>query len=61
VRDEEMYEVFNTSTQRLGADTVDLAAGEKFTVSSRSAPPRAGTYHVGVFVYRYDIQRTTTR
>jgi lipopolysaccharide transport system ATP-binding protein len=57
-RDEEMYEVFNTSTQRLGAPTVDLAAGEKFTarfaLRLHLAP---GTYHFGVYVYRYDIQR----
>jgi lipopolysaccharide transport system ATP-binding protein len=57
-RDEEMYEVFNTSTQRLGAATVDLAAGEKFTarfaLRLHLAP---GTYHFGVYVYRYDIQK----
>jgi lipopolysaccharide transport system ATP-binding protein len=57
-RDEEMYEVFNTSTQRLGAATVNLAAGEKFTarfaLRLHLAP---GTYHFGVYVYRYDIQK----
>jgi len=57
-RDEEMYEVFNTSTQRLGAETVDLAPGEKFTarlaLRLHLAP---GTYHFGVYVYRYDIQK----
>jgi ABC-type polysaccharide/polyol phosphate transport system ATPase subunit len=57
-RDEEMYEVFNTSTQRLGAPTVKLAAGEKFTarfaLRLHLAP---GTYHFGVYVYRYDIQK----
>ncbi len=57
-RDEEMYEVFNTSTQRLNAPTVNLAAGEKFTarfaLRLHLAP---GTYHFGVYVYRYDIQK----
>jgi hypothetical protein len=57
-RDEEMYEVFNTSTQRLGAETVSLAAGEKFTarfaLRLHLAP---GTYHFGVYAYRYDIQK----
>jgi lipopolysaccharide transport system ATP-binding protein len=57
-RDEEMYEVFNTSTQRLGAKTIDLLAGEKFTarfaLRLHLAP---GTYHLGVYVYRYDIQK----
>jgi lipopolysaccharide transport system ATP-binding protein len=56
--DEEMYGVFNTSTQRLGAATVNLAAGEKFTarfaLRLHLAP---GTYHFGVYVYRYDIQK----
>jgi lipopolysaccharide transport system ATP-binding protein len=57
-RDEEMYEVFNTSTQRLGAETVNLAPGEKFTarfaLKLHLAP---GTYHFGVYVYRYDVQK----
>jgi lipopolysaccharide transport system ATP-binding protein len=57
-RDEEMYDVFNTSTQRLGAEPVSLAAGEKLTVrialQLHLAP---GTYHFGVYVYRYDIQK----
>jgi len=57
-RDEEMYEVFNTSTERLAAGTVNLAAGEKFTarfaLRLHLAP---GTYHFGVYVYRYDIQK----
>ena len=57
-RDEEMYEVFNTSTQRLGAQTVNLGPGEKFTarfaLRLHLAP---GTYHFGVYVYRYDIQK----
>jgi lipopolysaccharide transport system ATP-binding protein len=57
-RDEEMYEVFNTSTQRLGAPTVDLEAGQKFTakfgLTCHLAP---GTYHIGIYIYRYDIQK----
>src|SRR5678815_962667 len=57
-QDEEMYEVFNTSTQRLGAATVDLAAGEKLTVRFALRLHLApGTYHVGIHIYRYDIQR----
>ena len=57
-RDEEMYEVFNTSTTRLGAKAIDLAAGQKLTakiaLTCHLAP---GTYHFGVYVYRYDIQK----
>ncbi|HEU4726615.1 MAG TPA: Wzt carbohydrate-binding domain-containing protein, partial [Kofleriaceae bacterium] len=56
-RDEEMYEVFNTSTQRLGACPMSLAPGEKFTarfaLRLHLAP---GSYHFGVYVYRYDVQ-----
>jgi len=57
-RDEEMYDVFNTSTQRLGEKPVDLAAGEsfvaRFALTLHLAP---GTYHFGVYVYRYDVQK----
>ncbi|HEX3761868.1 MAG TPA: ABC transporter ATP-binding protein [Kofleriaceae bacterium] len=57
-RDEEMYDVFNTSTERLGAQTVSLAAGEKFTARfALRLHLVPGTYHFGVYVYRYDIQR----
>lgn len=57
-RDEDMYDVFNTSTERLGAATVNLAAGEKFTARfALRLHLVAGTYHFGVYVYRYDIQK----
>lgn len=58
VRDEEMYEVFNTSTQRLNAHTIDLAAGERFTATFALTLHLApGTYHFGIYVYRYDVQK----
>jgi len=58
IRDEEMYECFNTSTQRLGAATIDLEPGQKFTAKFRLACHLApGTYHFGIYVYRYDVQK----
>jgi lipopolysaccharide transport system ATP-binding protein len=56
--DEESYVVFNTASQRLGAMAFDLAAGESaaaaFELSLNLAP---GTYRLGAFLYRSDIQR----
>jgi lipopolysaccharide transport system ATP-binding protein len=56
--DDEMYDVFNTSTQRLGCASFSLGAGERFVVrfalTLRLAP---GSYHLGVYLYRYDIQK----
>ncbi len=56
--DEEMYDVFNTSSQRLGFDSFSLAAGERFIVrfalTLHLAP---GSYHFGAYLYRYDIQK----
>jgi homopolymeric O-antigen transport system ATP-binding protein len=56
--DEELYDAFNTSTQRLGRDSFTLEAGGRFaigfTLRLHLAP---GTYHFGVYLYRYDIQK----
>ena len=53
----EFYEVFNTSSERLGALPLSLEAGEKavcdFDVELNLGP---GTYYVGVYLYRYDVQ-----
>ena len=56
--DDEMYDVFNTSTQRLGATPFALQPGEKervtFELTLHLVP---GTYHLGAYLYRYDIQK----
>jgi lipopolysaccharide transport system ATP-binding protein len=56
--DDQQYDVFNTSTQRLGATPFALAAGEKervtFELTLHLVP---GTYHLGAYLYRYDIQK----
>ena len=57
-RDEELYDAFNTSTQRLGRDPFTLEAGERFVVEFALRLHLApGTYHFGVYLYRYDIQK----
>jgi lipopolysaccharide transport system ATP-binding protein len=56
--DEQHFEIFNTSTQRLGETTFSLEAGETervtFQLTLHLAP---GTYHLGAYVYRYDVQK----
>jgi lipopolysaccharide transport system ATP-binding protein len=54
----EFYEVFNTSSERLGSPPLSLAAGERatcdFDVELNLGP---GTYYLGVYLYRYDVER----
>ncbi len=56
--DDEGYDIFDTSTERLGEAPFSLAAGEtervSFDLTLHLAP---GTYHFTVYVYRYDIQK----
>ena len=58
VLNSDFYEVFNTSSERLGHPPVSLGAGEKaeceFDVRLNLGP---GTYYVGVYLYRYDVER----
>jgi lipopolysaccharide transport system ATP-binding protein len=54
----EFYEVFNTSSERLGHPPISIAAGQKtvceFDVELNLGP---GTYYLGVYLYRYDVER----
>jgi lipopolysaccharide transport system ATP-binding protein len=54
----DFYEVFNTSSERLGQRPVSLSAGQKaeceFDVELNLGP---GTYYLGVYLYRYDVER----
>jgi lipopolysaccharide transport system ATP-binding protein len=58
LKNTDFYEVFNTSSERLGHPPVTLAAGERarctFEVDLHLGP---GTYYLGVYLYRYDVQR----
>jgi hypothetical protein len=54
----EFYEVFNTSSERLGHRPVSMEAGQRtecaFDVELNLGP---GTYYLGVCLYRYDVER----
>jgi ABC-type multidrug transport system ATPase subunit len=62
VFNESFWEVFNTSSERLGARSRDIAPGERrtfrFLLDLHLAP---GTFHFGVFLYRYEISHVFDR
>ena len=53
----DFYDVFHTSSQRLGTPPLSLSAGQKaecdFDVDLHLGP---GTYYLGAYLYRYDTQ-----
>lgn len=57
--DDNYYPIFDTSTQRLSGETFSVKEGERkkfvFKLQLNLGP---GTYYLGAFVYRYDIQKT---
>lgn len=58
-RDPEHYECFNTSTERLGLPPISLAPGQHVRCTFQLTLHLAqGTFHFGVALYRYDVQRT---
>jgi lipopolysaccharide transport system ATP-binding protein len=60
--DENQYRVFDTSTERLGHGSFSLKAGEHFNCSFQLKLMLAsGTFHFGVYVYRYDTQQEFDR
>src|SRR4029077_16727641 len=57
VTDESYYEVFNTSTERLGCGNFNLEPGETFACSFELQLNFAdGTFHPSVLIYRYDTE-----
>ena len=57
LRDETGLEVFSTSTEPLGKGTLTVKPGERARVRFRLHLHLArGTYHLGVGLYRYDIE-----
>jgi len=58
VKNAAFYEIFNTSSERLGSPPLTLSAGERarctFAVDLNLGP---GTYHVGVYLYRHDLEK----
>jgi ABC-type polysaccharide/polyol phosphate transport system ATPase subunit len=61
-RDENQYEVFNTSTERIGLGTFAIEPTHTVRCSFELDLHLAqGTFHLGVTVYRYDISKTYDR
>ena len=62
VLDEGLEIIFDTSSQRLGSPPVDLAAGESCKVTfDLKMHLAAGTFHLAVYLYRYDLQQEFDR
>jgi lipopolysaccharide transport system ATP-binding protein len=58
IKNSEFVEVFNTSTERLGASSFALHEGESLTCSfALDLHLVPGTYYVSVWIHRYDIQK----
>jgi hypothetical protein len=62
VLDESLSEVFNTSSERLGHAPIDLKTGQECSITFELDLHLAnGTFHVGAYLYRYDVQRELDR
>lgn len=62
IHDDSLSEIFNTSSERLGMPPLKLKEGQTITVTFELDMHLAvGTFHVGVYLYRYDIQREYDR
>jgi lipopolysaccharide transport system ATP-binding protein len=62
VLDEGLDEIFNTSSERLGNAPLNLLAGQSYTVTFDLKMHLAvGTFHLGVYLYRYDLEREYDR
>lgn len=62
VLDEGLGDMFNTSNERLGNRPISLEAGQTCTVTFELDMHLAnGTFHFGVYLYQYDLQREFDR
>jgi ABC-type multidrug transport system ATPase subunit len=58
LQDDQNYDIFNTSSERLGHQSPDLRAGECFVFRIELALHLArGNFHVAAGLYRYDIAK----
>jgi lipopolysaccharide transport system ATP-binding protein len=56
--DDNSYHIFDTSTERLDGKTFSLEAGEtKKVIFDLSLHLAQGTYRIGCYIYRYDIEK----
>jgi hypothetical protein len=59
LQDEHHYDVFHTSSERLGHQSPDLRAGDTFVFRFEVTLHLArGNFHVATGLYRYDIAKT---
>lgn len=62
VLDEHMGDVFNTSSERLGHGSINLSKGQSCSVTFElDLHLTNGTFHVGVYLFKYDLQREFDR
>ncbi|MGH8770438.1 MAG: ABC transporter ATP-binding protein [Burkholderiales bacterium] len=62
VLNEGLEDVFNTSSERLGCPPVSLLVGQSCSVTFDLKMHLAvGTFHLGVYLYRYDLERAFDR
>jgi hypothetical protein len=62
VLDDHLGDVFNTSSERLGHGSIDLLKDESCSVTFElDLHLTNGTFHVAVYLYRYDVQREFDR
>lgn len=56
--DDKYYEVFNTSTERLGEPSLNLKAGERYKYEfDLDLHLARGSFHLSVILFRYDIDK----
>jgi lipopolysaccharide transport system ATP-binding protein len=62
VLDKGLANIFDTSSERLGSPPISLLPGQSCTVNFDLQMHLAiGTFHLGVYLYRYDLQREYDR
>jgi lipopolysaccharide transport system ATP-binding protein len=62
VLDDHLGDVFNTSTERLGYGSINLSSGQSCSLTFElNLHLTNGTFHVGVYLYKYDVQREFDR
>jgi hypothetical protein len=60
--DKGLANIFDTSSERLGSPPISLLPGQSCTVNFDLQMHLAiGTFHLGVYLYRYDLQREYDR
>jgi lipopolysaccharide transport system ATP-binding protein len=62
VLDDHLGDVFNTSSERLGQGSINLLKGQSCSVTFElDLHLTNGTFHIGVYLYKYDVQREFDR